>query len=301
MHSLFVGSDGLRPVWRVVSYFAMYGALYFLLGILLYYLNARGVGRLRLGMLAELGLFLAAAIPAFVMARVENRTWDSYGLPRSHAFGKLFWVGTLWGMAALTILMLALHGVGVFDFGRPVLHGTRILKFAAYWAVFFLLVGFFEEFLLRGYSQVTLAQGIGFWPSAAVLSFLFSLLHFNNPGETVPGLIAVLLIGFFFCLTLRRTGNLWFAVGFHASWDWGETFLYSVPDSGGVSPGHLLNSSLHGSPWLTGGSAGPEGSLFVFVTLALLWTAFDRAYPEVKYRSADVSPAVGRASRPPQT
>ncbi len=96
-------------------------------------------------------------------------------------------------------------------------------------------------------------------------------------------MLAAALIGFFFCLTLRRTGNLWFAVGFHAAWDWGESFLYSVPDSGEMVTGHLLKSSFHGSTWLTGGSVGPEGSVLVFILIALLWVAFNRLYPDVKY------------------
>jgi len=64
-----------------------------------------------------------------------------------------------------------------------------------------------------------------------------------------------MLTGLFWCLTLRATGNLWFAVGMHASFDFGETFLYSVPDSGMVFPGHLSNATLAGPRWLTGGSA----------------------------------------------
>jgi uncharacterized protein len=110
-------------------------------------------------------------------------------------------------------------------------------------------------------------------------------LHIGNPGETWVGLVAVAAIGLFFCLTLRRTGNLWFAVGFHASWDWGESYLYSVPDSGGMVTGHLMHSSFHGSRWLTGGSVGPEGSMLVFMVLALTAVAFDRVYPEVKYEA----------------
>src|SRR5450756_2021428 len=74
------------------------------------------------------------------------------------------------------------------------------------------------------------------------------------------GALSVFAMGMFFCLILRRTGNLWFAVGLHASFDWGETFLFSAPDSGIVAPGHLLNSSFHGPVWLTGGTVGPEGS-----------------------------------------
>ena len=120
----------------------------------------------------------------------------------------------------------------VFYFGAVALHGVRLLKFAVFWASFFLIVGFYEEFFTRGYTQFTLTQGVGFWPAAILLSVGFGALHLENPGEDWVGILAAMLIGFFFCLTLRRTGNLWFAIGFHTSWDWGESYLYSVPDSG---------------------------------------------------------------------
>jgi len=86
-----------------------------------------------------------------------------------------------------------------------------------------------------------------------------------------------------FCLIIRRTGNLWFAVGFHAAWDWGETYLYSVPDSGLSVPGQLMKPSFQGKDWLTGGSVGPEGSVFVFVVIAVLALLFHRLYREAKY------------------
>jgi hypothetical protein len=69
----------------------------------------------------------------------------------------------------------------------------------------------------------------------------------------------------------------------HASWDWAESFLYSVPDSGLLAPGHLLKSSFHGPTWLTGGPVGPEGSVLLIVLFVGLWFLFDRLYPEVKY------------------
>jgi membrane protease YdiL (CAAX protease family) len=131
---------------------------------------------------------------------------------------------------------------------------------------------------LRGYSQYTLARGIGFWPAALILSSAFGLIHLRNGGEQWPGLLAAAFIGLFFCLTLRRTGTLWFAIGFHAAWDWGETFFYSVPDSGMVAPGHLLSSSLRGPQWLSGGSVGPEGSILCFLVIAATWVAFGGVY-----------------------
>jgi len=281
--SMFAGPDGLRAGWRLVLYLVMWRLLRVGLGILLEKIDPHVRIKLWLDLITELGSFVIVAVPAVVMGWIEKREFGEYGLPVRRAFGKSFWVGAGWGVVAITALMVGIGGVGDFSLGGFALHGGRVLKFAVFWGVFFLVVGLFEEFLARGYTQFTLTQGIGFWPSALVLSGFFTFLHVGNPGETWVGLLAVAAIGLFLCLTLRRTGNLWFAVGFHAAWDWGESYLYSVPDSGGISPGHLLHSSFHGSAWITGGSVGPEGSVLVFAVIALTWAAFDWVYPEGTY------------------
>jgi hypothetical protein len=72
----------------------------------------------------------------------------------------------------------------------------------------------------------------------------------------------------------------------HASFDFGETFLYSVPDSGLLLPGHLSNAALHGPAWLTGGTPGPEGSVFDFLILMLFFYIFHRMYPPRPRRPA---------------
>ena len=228
-------------------------------------------------------MMLAAILPGFVMARIEGCRFGDFGLPARGAFGRNFWVGTLWGITSLTIFMLGLRAAGTFTFGPLNLYGEGTAKYALYYAVFFLITGLCEDFLLRGYSQWVLTRGMNFWPAAALLSISFGAIHGGNPGEAKTGLLAAGLIGFFFCLTLRRTGTLWWAVGFHMSWDWGESYLYSVPNSGTMLPGHLLRSSFHGPVWLTGGSVGPEGSYVVFAVLVALWVVFDRVYPQVKY------------------
>ncbi len=65
-------------------------------------------------------------------------------------------------------------------------------------------------------------------PTAAILSLLFLGFHLLNAGETAVGLVA-------FGVLLPQhwlTGNRWFAIGFHAAWDWGQSFFYGVPNSG---------------------------------------------------------------------
>lgn len=280
-HTLFLGPQGLRPGWGFAFYVAMFYPLQ-KLAVDLAWSRDFGASGLWSMMLEEFLNLLAAVIPAVVLARIEHRPWKVYGLPGKQAFGRLFWIGALWGVVGISVLMFALYGLHVFAFGKIVLHGARLARFAAFWAAMFLLVGLFEEFLLRGYSQFTLSRGVGFWPAALLLSCAFGLIHLRNGGEQWRGLLAAAFIGFFFCLTLRRTGNLWFAVGFHAAWDWGETFFYSVPDSGMVAPGHLLSSSLRGADWLSGGSVGPEGSVLCFAVIALVWIVFHRIYPQAK-------------------
>jgi uncharacterized protein len=284
LREVFVGNSGLRSGWSCALYLGMFALI---VAIGTWWAESLRLGELWSQMCSEFGLLVSAIIPALVMKRIEGRPWGAYGLPLREAFSKLFWVGAIWGFIAITVLLEILHGLHAFDFGQVVLNMRGVVKFGVFWGVLFLLVGLFEEFLVRGYTQFTLARGMGFWPAGVLLSAVFGLSHLQNPGEAWTGELAAGFIGLFFCLTLRRTGNLWFAVGFHAAWDWGESFVYSVPDSGAISPGHLLSSSLHGSRWLTGGSVGPEGSLVCFLVIAVVWVGFAWIYPEVRYGVAE--------------
>lgn len=88
-------------------------------------------------------------------------------------------------------------------------------------------------------------------------------------GESTLGIVEVGVGGLVFCLSLWYTKSLWWAIGFHAGWDWGQSYVYGTPDRGWVMQGHLLASHPSGSPLWSGGTAGPEGSLLIlpFVTL----------------------------------
>src|ERR1700676_579192 len=207
--TLFVGPDGLRPGWGLAFYVAMFYLLQ-KLAVDLAWARDFGSNGLWSTMLEEFGDLLAAVTPAFILARVERRPWKVYGLPGKQAFGRLFWAGTLWGFTGITLLMFGLYGLHVFAFGHVLLHGARLVRFAAFWALLFLLVGLFEEFLLRGYTLFTLSRGVGFWPAAVILSCMFGLIHLRNEGAQWRGLLAAAFIGFFFFLRLRRTASLWF-------------------------------------------------------------------------------------------
>ena len=130
---------------------------------------------------------------------------------------------------------------------------------------------------------VHVSSGIGYWPAALIVSGLFGLAHAFNPHETAVGAIGAGLFGVLFCLFLRRSGSLWIPVGFHAAWDWGQTF-YGVADSG-IQPYHnVLSSAFYGPRWLTGGTVGPEASVMTpiaLIVVALIFNHYHRAdqYP----------------------
>ena len=265
----------------MLIYSAFVAALGFGAELLIFQFAAseRGAFDIRYQFVQEFAQFAVVFCAALVMARIEKRRAGVYGLPADGAFKGLFWQGCLFGLCEVSALIGLIALCGGYSFGSLALHGTEVLRWGASWAVFFLVVGLNEEFLFRGYTQFTFADGIGFWPAGVALSILFGLLHLPNHGETKWGVTGVMVVGLFWCFTLRRTGSLWFAVGMHASFDFGETFLYSVPDSGYLFPGHLSNATLHGPGWLTGGRPGPEASVFDFLILILSFYIFHRIYP----------------------
>ena len=285
---IFLNDKGIRGGWRLLIYAALVAGLGFGGGIVLqqFIRPTRGVFSLGSSFAYEVFCFTVVFGAALIMAQIEGRSPGAYGLPLSGAFGKLFWQGCLIGLVEISVLVGLIAVFGGYSFGDIALHGKELLRWGILWAVFFVFVGLFEEFTFRGYTQYTLAESIGFWPAAIVLSCSFGAVHLGNPGEGWVGAAGVVTIGLIFAFALRRTGNLWLVVGWHASFDFGETFLYSVPNSGIVFEGHLSNASLHGAKWLTGGTVGPEGSVFSFLTMGILAFAIHLLFPAKKTEPA---------------
>ncbi len=290
---IFVGPNGLRAGWRLLLFLALFAVLFgsFVLikaggpqGFQEKYRNQSHITITPLVMgesEAITLLFLCGA--AVIMSKVEHRKFSEYGLPLRQALRKDFWIGSSMGFLAISGTLLTIFLLHGFRIAGLALHGAAIVSSLAGWGIAFLLAGLVEEFLFRGYIQYTLASGIGFWPAAFVTSALFGFGHFFNSNENVRGSATVVLFGLLLCLFLRRTGNLWCAVGFHLGYDWGHMF-YGVPDSGIVPYHNLLDSALSGPQWLTGGIVGPEASFLTPLALLVVAVIFSRHHREIRYQ-----------------
>src|SRR5215467_9758383 len=281
---IFLGPDGLRAGWSLLLYVALWMLIETVVRVLAVQIAGLEDQPYLPQNLAPLELlsFLSAYAASLLMAHLERRSVNVYGLPVKQFFGKLFGLGSLLGLGEISLLVGSIAASGGYSFGKISLYGASLVGWGLYWAVTFVFVGLTEEFLFRGYAQYTLARGIGFWPAAAGLSLLFGAGHLANHGETIVGAANVVVTGLVFAFALKRTGNLWLAVGWHAAFDFGETFLFSVPNSGFVFDHHLSSAVLSGPTWLTGGSIGPEGSVFGFLTMGISALVIHFLFPPKK-------------------
>ena len=288
LRRIFYGASELRAGWRLLIFLGIVSALIkgnnLLVGRML-----PGVDTTTLFLENEVVDFLIFLFGSWIMGRIERRTIADYGLPWRRTFRMQFWQGGAIGFAAITSLLVAMRLVGAFYFGTIALHGVDVWKWAAVYALVFILVALREEFRARGYALYTLTDGIGFWPAAIISAAIFGYGHHGNSGEDWIGLFNAGLFGLLACFLLRRTGNLWMPIGVHMAFDWGETYFYGVADSGNVLPGHLLNSSSTGAAWLSGGTVGPEGSVLCTLMMIVVWAICAAWLREVKYPKTLVS------------
>jgi membrane protease YdiL (CAAX protease family) len=210
--------------------------------------------------------FATVIVPSAIMALITREPATRFGFGRSGRFGQLL-LGVVTGIVAMSVLiglMALLGGVRTWSF-TPL--SVAPLTGAGY-AVLFAIVAVSEEGLLRGYGLVQLSRAISFWPAAIITSVIFVVLHLGHKTESLIGLAQVGIIGLILAYSFRRTGALWFALGCHGAWDFAETYLYGVPDSGMTTPDALSHVVLQGPTWVTGGVTGPEASWLVFPVLA---------------------------------
>ncbi len=217
------------------------------------------------------------AIAFLLVGCVEEGIFRCY-LQSTLTRGINFW----WALGIIAVLCLDLMfrsrgGIGIIAVFWP--GGMPAVGNNCEWGVYAIaLLGLVPCFLL----QTRKAEGSSFWQAAWVTSTAFGYFHTGNGGENWIGIFAAAFIGFAFCVSVRLTGSAWWAIGCHAAWDWGETFFYGTADSGLMTKGHFLSSTLAGNPVWSGGADGPEGSLLAVAVVLLLLAALLVVYGRKK-------------------
>ncbi|GAA0716029.1 type II CAAX endopeptidase family protein [Dokdonella soli] len=287
--SLVVSEGRLRPIWRALVFLVL---VLFVLPWLLNAptnlawkflhledsLNAAAVA------FQETELLIQALIATALFAFYEHRRIDGYGLPVARALGSSTWEGMAAGvfMAAIVAAgMLLLGGMQINGFATT---GGALAASALAWLGANIVIAVAEEFFFRSYVLQTLWRSLGFWPASIATTAVFVALHyFFKQGENIWDVITLVSLSLLMCDTVRRTGTLWFAVGFHVAFDYMQFFVIGTPNGALVPVGRMLDVNFQGPAWLTGGVLGTEASLLMYPAIALVWL-----YVVVRYRDTPI-------------
>jgi membrane protease YdiL (CAAX protease family) len=202
---------------------------------------------------------------------LDRRSISSLGLQ----LGQLALVDILAGIAITFFMMAAIYVIEVamgwltfkgfawqFESGQTVLVNTLMML------AVFILVGWSEELLSRGYHLQTLASGINLFWGVVLSSAVFGLLHLGNPNATWISAVGIFLAGLFLAYGYITTRQLWLPIGLHIGWNFFEGVGFGFPVSGlDIYP--LTRITIAGPVLWTGGAFGPEAGLVVLPGLAL--------------------------------
>jgi membrane protease YdiL (CAAX protease family) len=132
----------------------------------------------------------------------------------------------------------------------------------------FIVVGWNEELLSRGYHLQTLASGLNLFWGVILSSAVFGLLHLGNPNATWVSAAGIFFAGLFLAYGYITTRQLWLSIGLHLGWNFFEGVVFGFPVSG-LDIYHLTRITVSGPELWTGGPFGPEAGLVVLPGLLL--------------------------------
>ena len=270
MRSIFFNATGrLRTGWRLSLFIVLVAVAGGLIGIIRRLTGLRreivdGVVQpfpeLLIGILIILSVL---GILALLFRWFEKRPLSTIGLPLSkpwlRGISSGFVIGGLNIVIYVLILLISgnaqisLSGIAIFN----LLENTLPLFIAL------LALSGWEELAMRGYSLQIFAEAWGPLPASIITGVIFGLLHAENPGANILGLLFTATGGILLAGLVIRTGSLWIAWGYHAGWNITAALLFGLRVSGMDHPGAILQTQIVGRDWLTGGDYGFEGSLII--------------------------------------
>jgi membrane protease YdiL (CAAX protease family) len=225
-----------------------------------------GVG-LGLGEVAEL-LTITASV--WIARRfLDHRSFASLGLRLSRRALLDLGAGIAIAMLVMAVIFAtegALGWLTLTGFAWNSQPASVVASNSLVFLVVFVLVGWSEELMSRGYHLQTLASGLNLAWGLVLSSAVFGALHLANPHATLASALGIFLAGLFLGYAYIRTRQLWLSVGLHIGWNFFEGVVFGFPVSG-LDVYRLVTIRVSGPTLWTGGAVGPEAGLIVVPAL----------------------------------
>ena len=283
LENIFLSPDEprLRAGWRLMLQTILMvflgGCLSIVLGGILLLLEPSiltGTGNISpLAMLLSLIAEVFAVTVSVFLARrfLDKRSIESLGLKLNPwtLIDLLAGIGiTFLQMGLIYLLMSSLGWITFQGFAWQFDPIGLVIRNTLLFFVIFILVGWTEELLCRGYQLQTIASGTNLLWGVLLSSAIFGILHIFNPGANFASTLGIFLAGLFFAYAYVRIRQLWLPIGMHLGWNFFEGVGFGFPVSGlDIYP--LTRIEVHGPELWTGGRFGPEAGLIVIPALLL--------------------------------
>lgn len=207
--------------------------------------------------------------------RLEHKPLQMMLLPFSRHLWRPLFFGLITGLAGIFLVFGALVASGSVHprWGVAPVSSQVLLAAVGWFVESSLLAPLLEEIECRGYLFQNVKRGWGTILAIIVTAAVFAARHLQNPNANALGLVNIAFISIVFTVGMLRFRSLWFPIGWHASWNFAQFFLFGLPNSGYSPAGlelqgtTLLVSQVSGPAWLTGGEFGLEGSAITTIVL----------------------------------
>jgi membrane protease YdiL (CAAX protease family) len=202
---------------------------------------------------------------------IDRRSFTSLGFEINKATLKDLLVGVFISMIMMAFIFLLEYGLGWLEVETFVWVEEPIQSWISPLAggfAFFIVVGFQEELLSRGYHLQNLVDGLNLPAGVVISSVIFALLHSGNPFASPLSIVLLIFAGIFLAFGWVRTGALWLPIGLHIGWNFFQGNVFGFPVSG-VLTQRMIRHTVIGPEAITGGNFGPEAGLIIVPAIAL--------------------------------
>ncbi|MDD8018752.1 MAG: type II CAAX endopeptidase family protein [Bacteroidota bacterium] len=270
MKNIFINPEieYLRAGWRIAIFFLILtGCRFVVTGPGIYLLKI--VPWLNSSGMQEFFVYVGITVATWLMLRfVDKRPFVSIGLTLKKNSVKELSQGLLLGSGMMTLIFVVEYSFGIVHIEfHDLVFQQQLLIFGN--SIFlYIIVGYGEELLFRGYILQIFAEGSNRFIAALSISALFAFAHAGNPNVSIFGLINICLAGIWLSLAYYKTNALWVPIGMHISWNFFQGFVFGFNVSGTSSDKEQISKAIQsGADWITGGTFGPEGGALATIII----------------------------------
>ncbi len=262
----------LRSFWRILLQSILLIGFIICISFFAYFLKLK-ISGLYFFVLSEFGLTLAVT-SSVLIARIylDKKSFSSLGL----FFNKHAVLDVCSGFIIAGLMMTfifffekSIHWVTITGYAWEYSDKNFFFQNIGLALILFILVGWVEELLSRGYHLQNITEGTNKIFGALIAAIIFALLHQDNPQFSLQAFLGLVLAGLFFIFAYLQTRQLWLPIGLHIGWNFFEGTVFGYQVSGLTSIPHFIDQRVNGPIHWTGGEFGPEAGLILLPALAI--------------------------------